>query len=320
VIGIHLAVYVLMLLLYPARGETGGERYEPSEQALVAFGVSDWGRIVLCGHYWRLLTAVFLHLDVVHLLFNSIAVFILVPPAALTFGPHRTTCLYLLTGLLAGYVSHLLGNSGAGASGALCGLIGALAVYGWRRGGGEGRQLTRRMITWAVIILVWGFLFPGIDSAAHGAGFVSGAVFGYFAAAARVIGGRADRAWRLGAYVGIGTVVLVGAVFLLPNVLRSFDRREAVLYRAEVKRTLSLIAKVAAGLEPASRLPRSFEEGPGETEAIVIAMRSALSAARTNPGGEKCAEACRLARLAWSDWQLRMYCSHGLDLEADHAP
>jgi rhomboid protease GluP len=305
VIAIHLVIYVLMLLLYPPRGETGGERYEPSGYALVAFGVSDWGRIVVCGHYWRLLTSIFMHLDVLHLLFNSIAVFILVPPAAFTFGPHRTTCLYLLTGVLAGYVSHLLGNQGAGASGALCGLIGALAVYGWRRGGEEGRQLTRRMITWAVIILVWGFLFPGIDNAAHGAGFVSGAAFGYFAAAARVIGGRADRAWRMGAYFGIGLVVLVGAVFLLPNVLRSFDRREAVLYRAEVKRTLRLISKVAAGEESASKLPRSFEEGPGDTGAIEAAMRAALHAARTDPEGAECAEACRLARVAWADWQVR---------------
>ncbi|MHC4222478.1 MAG: rhomboid family intramembrane serine protease [Planctomycetota bacterium] len=320
VIAIHLVIYVLMLLLYPPRGETGSERYEPSSYALVAFGLSDYGRIAICGHYWRLLTAIFLHLDVLHLLFNCIAVFILVPPAALTFGPHRTTCLYLLTGVLAGYVSHLLGNSGAGASGALCGLIGALAVYGWRRGGEEGRQLTRRMVTWAVIILVWGFLFPGIDNAAHGAGFVSGAAFGYFAAAARVIGGRADRAWRLGAYTGVGVVVLVGAVFLLPSVLRSFDRREAVLYRAEVQRTLKRIAKVAAGEEPASKLPRSFEEGPGDTAAIVKSMLSALSAARTDPGGAECAEACRMAQDAWVEWQMRMYCSHGLELAWSHAP
>jgi membrane associated rhomboid family serine protease len=318
VIGIILVIYFLMVVLYPTAEAEGMSSFEPSREALLAFGLSHPALIKECGQTWRLVTAIFLHLGIIHLLFNSIAIFILVPPAAVTFGPHRTACLFLVTGVLASWASHAVGNAGGGASGAVCGLIGALALYGWRRGGPEGRLLTQRMVTWGIVILVYGFMVPRVDNVAHGAGFVSGAALGYVAAAARVVGGRADRLWRLGAYASISAVVAVGVVWLLPNVIRSFERREVELYLADSIRLIRLLEKVEAGEKPVSALPESsLDEGPAQSGDLTAALDVALQATRKDPSSEEAKEARFRAWVAVHDWHDGVYCSHAVDWPDD---
>ena len=138
----------------------------------------------------------FVHLDLRGPAMNSIALFPLAPLAAATFGSARTAVIWFGAGLAGSALSHFAGNSGAGASGALCGLIAALAVYGRRRGGLEGRALTQRMVLWAVLILVWGHVFPGIDNAGHGGGFLGGAALGWLAGGLQPRGGRVDQIGR----------------------------------------------------------------------------------------------------------------------------
>ena len=69
-------------------------------------------------------------------------------------------------------VSNLLGNHPTiGASGAIFGLLAALLVHGRK----AGRSLmTRQLMTWAVILFVFGFLMPGINNWAHAGGFAAG--------------------------------------------------------------------------------------------------------------------------------------------------
>jgi len=300
-------LFLLMLVVDPARGDRKG--LAPSGACLDMFGAASWGLVHHCGQYWRLLASMFLHLDLLHLAFNAVALWLLIPIAAQTFGTSRTVVIYLASGLTGGIVSHLAGNSGVGASGALCGLIAASAVFGKRRGGFLGDALMRRMLLWGLIIVAFGFFQRQIDNAGHFGGFAGGALLGWPAAAVRARGGRVDRLWNLVAWIAVVGVLAVAVLYWLPSVKRGFERRDVEFFRAEALRTLDRIGGVLEGSEGVT-LPDGFEDGPPGTQEVAGAVRAALKSAR-----EKSPEArARLAeaRLAWQEWAAGLYCAYGI--------
>ena len=310
VIGVNVAIYALMILLDPSRGDPGVRPFEPSRDILLAFGMSETWLVSTCGQYWRLLASVFLHLDVMHLLFNCVAIYILVSPAAATLGPYRAAAIYLPSGFLAALASHLAGNSGAGASGAVCALIAALVVFGQRRGGELGRQLSRSMARWAFLIIAFGFFVPNVDNVAHLAGFASGALLGWPASAARVFGGIGERIWRGVAYLSLAVTVAVAAVWMAPSIARSFERREVELYHSDAQRVIRLLAGVVDG-KPAE-LPESFPGGPARSADLTEAVRKALALTRRDPRAPEAGEACYRAWQELLAWERRLGCSHAM--------
>jgi rhomboid protease GluP len=308
ILAINVLVFLFVLALDPAKGDRPGQ-FTPSEVALDMFGANEWLLVRGCGQHWRFLTAMFLHADLLHLLLNSVALLILIPLAALTFGAHRTTCLYFAAGLAGSLVSHLAENSSVGASGALCGLVAALAVYGRRRGGIEGRMLSQRMLGWAVLIVVFGFLMPGIDNAGHIGGFVGGALLGRPAAGVRARGGRGERLWSLAARACIAGAVAVAVIWMVPNAVRGFERREVDLYLSHAARTLDSVERMLHGTL-ATPLPTTIEEGPRGSAAVRDAVRAALAAAR-GPRAEA-RRTLEAARRTLRDWEAGLFCSHNL--------
>jgi rhomboid protease GluP len=61
-----------------------------------------------------------------------------------------------------------------GASASIFGLLGALIYYGRRRGGAFGSAVYRQVGMWAIMCFLFGFMMPGVNNWAHGAGFVFG--------------------------------------------------------------------------------------------------------------------------------------------------
>jgi len=304
-IGACAVLYVLMVVLDPARGDNHESPYEPTQTGMTVFGIHHPVWVQHCGQWWRLVTANFVHLDVPHLLMNGVALFFVLSLAGATFGVHRTWVIYLVTGVLSVLASDLARQAGGGASGAICGMIGALGVYGWRRGGFEGRMLTRRMMGWALFIFAFGLFMPNVDNLAHGAGFVAGAVVGWFGAAVRARGGRADRAWKWLAHGCTALVVVVAVGFLLPNVLRGRERSDVAWFDSQVERAL----KVARGAGDVV-FRGTLEPGPGESAALAEAVNRALRLARDEAPREQVVAAVRRAEDAWSAWRRRIHCSH----------
>jgi rhomboid protease GluP len=322
ILGLIVGIYFLMVALDPARGDPGTERLAPSGVALEMFGSTRPFLVDNCGQPWRLLASMFLHGDLLHLAFNSIALFILIPIAAGAFGVHRTVCLYFASGLCGAILSHLwrvhttpplmlpYAPGSVGASGALCGLIGACAVYGRRRGGSFGDALMRRMIGWAVFIGLYGILFSSrIDNMGHLGGFLGGAALGYFASGVRARGGPGDRAWTAAARAAIALAIVVAIVFWVPFVLRIFERRDIELYRSHAERTLRAVAEtIHTG--KAEALPAEFPDGPRGTDAVRDAVREALSLARARDPGT--GVALVRATDALEAWSQSLRCSHCL--------
>jgi len=99
-------------------------------------------------------------------------------------GSARFIVLFLVTGVGGSAASALWNFTSpvlsAGASGALCGLLGAGIVVGRREGGISGKAMGRFMIEWSVWVLVFG-IFVGADNVAHIGGGVAGALFALLA-------------------------------------------------------------------------------------------------------------------------------------------
>ena len=130
-----------------------------------------------------MLTAGWLHAGILHIAFNMMALRNLGPPVAEFYGASRMIIIYTLSGV-AGFTASTFGGayfgfipgfrgaaSTVGASAAICGLLGALLYYG-RRGGSS--MVFEQAKSWAIGLLIFGFLVPGIDNWAHVGGFAGG--------------------------------------------------------------------------------------------------------------------------------------------------
>jgi rhomboid protease GluP len=181
VIAACVVLYVVSLLLdLPAamrmRGAFG--ILSPSSGALNVLGMTGayaWAR----GAWWTVLTAIYLHGGLLHLLFNLLWVRQLAPEVDELFGRARLTVIWSASGALGFVISDAAGVPfSIGASGSIFGLLGALVTYGRSRGGTFGLAIMRQYGLWALILFVLGFLMPGVNNLAHAGGFVGGCVAG----------------------------------------------------------------------------------------------------------------------------------------------
>lgn len=179
ILTINIVLFVLMSIV-EVRNGGGGEAFVKSASTGV---LDDFGALVpslvRAGQWWRLVTFNFLHIGLMHLMFNSSALYSIGPQVEGTYGSQKFVFAYVGTGTASAFASYLfLPNGSAGASGAIFGLIGLMAVYGYRLGGTFGRGLMRQMLIWAGIGLMFGF-FLGANNVAHVGGFVAGAALGF---------------------------------------------------------------------------------------------------------------------------------------------
>lgn len=126
------------------------------------------------GEYYRLVTAMFLHYGVLHLLLNMWALWVLGRSLETALGPLRFAALYLVAGLggnVAAYWLSAENTTSAGASTAIFGLFAALFVIMRRLG-----RDTSAVIPILVINLIFTFTVPGISIPGHLGGLVVGAL------------------------------------------------------------------------------------------------------------------------------------------------
>ncbi|GAB4437969.1 MAG: rhomboid family intramembrane serine protease [Chloroflexi bacterium OHK40] len=168
-------VYVISCLL-------SGSLFQPAFPVLIVLGAKE-NSLVAAGEYWRLLSATFLHANLVHIFFNSYALFALGPESERIYGTARFAAVYFIAGLGGSVASYLFSPAPAvGASGAIFGLIGALGIFYYlsrQALGAFGRMQVQSIASIAAINLVIGFASAGtIDNWGHMGGLVSGLLAG----------------------------------------------------------------------------------------------------------------------------------------------
>ena len=168
-----------MEILDPAKFRGGSE----NPLVLVLLG-ANFKPLVAEGQVWRLFTSMFLHIGLMHLVFNSYALYIFGGEMERVFGNGRFLVIYVLSGLFGSLASFALspGQLSAGASGAIFGVVGMQTAYFLRHKDVLGEFGRSRLMNAFVIIginLVFGFSVPGIDNLAHIGGLVAGLLLGF---------------------------------------------------------------------------------------------------------------------------------------------
>jgi len=135
---------------------------------------ADWGALVHQGQWWRLFTAIFFHVDFLHIALNMVALWVIGRILEPVLGTWRYGALFLLSGLGGSVSSYLLSSplSGSvGASGAIFGLFGAYFVLA-RRAAAD----TTGIVVLIAVNLVFSFTVSGISWQGHIGGLVTGLV------------------------------------------------------------------------------------------------------------------------------------------------
>ncbi len=153
---------------------------------ILAFGVIDYNRILRFGEWYRLLTAIFIHLSPTHIFFNAYALWLFGRTVEGVFGHIRFAVIYFVGGLSGSLASFIIGREdSAGASGAIFAIIAAEMVFlYWHRellGERAGRALRELLILGGVNLGlgILSNLAPGavaIDNWGHIGGFVGGLI------------------------------------------------------------------------------------------------------------------------------------------------
>lgn len=151
------------------------------------------------GEYWRLITYGFLHIGLMHIAFNMIALSQVGPVLENDVGPARFLSVYLLA-LLGGGIADLVVRGPvpmliAGASGALFGLIGFGMSYAHFYGGPSGIARRNFFLHWAAYGFLFGFIVRA-DNICHLGGFLTGVVCGFLVERERRHRDRFTPLWR----------------------------------------------------------------------------------------------------------------------------
>src|SRR5262245_23448605 len=195
VIGGCVLLYVLSLVIDMRGIRMAAGMFDilgPSGFALAVLGATS-GVALQQGRWWTLLTAVFLHGSLLHLLFNMAITRQYLPHVVELYGNARAWVIFVVAGVVGFAVSAFavprVGTIGA--SGAIFGLLAAMIVYGRRTG---QHAVTQQLWTSAAVMFLFGFVMPNVNNWAHAGGFAGG----FVAAEALSFSGRRESPLLLG--------------------------------------------------------------------------------------------------------------------------
>jgi rhomboid protease GluP len=197
-LGINCAVFLVMV----GNGVSIGS---PTTQQLMHWGANNTGSVLINGEWWRIITAMFVHVGILHLATNMWCLWNLGLLAEPLMGSGGVLAVYILTGAAGNLLSTDINwlwpirdgaggvffPAGAGASGAVFGIAGALIVLLKSNRlpvpPEELKKLRRSVIYFAALNLVLGLSISGgnlflhsslnIDNMAHLGGFTCGLLF-----------------------------------------------------------------------------------------------------------------------------------------------
>jgi rhomboid protease GluP len=230
-VGINCAIFLAMVL-------SGVSVGSPTVDQLMHWGADNAGNVLLGGEWWRIVTAMFVHVGILHLATNMWCLWNLALLAEPLMGSWGVIAVYILTGaggnLLSTLVNWILYHNGpsgpvfpagAGASGAVFGIAGALIVllkpHRLPVPPLELKRLRKSVIYFAVLNLVLGLSISfgtsvigsgiHIDNMAHVGGFTCGLLFA-LPMVPRIGSPRAlfERRLRIAVLMVLGILVLFG--------------------------------------------------------------------------------------------------------------
>ncbi|MFB6465816.1 rhomboid family intramembrane serine protease [Cytobacillus sp. Hz8] len=165
---VFLAIQIIIYLLMEISGGS------TNTNTLIKFG-AKFNPLILDGEWWRFFTPIFIHIGLLHLFMNSLALYYLGITVEKIFGRIRFIFIYLFAGFCGSLASFLFSpNLSAGASGAIFGCFGALLFFGLMYPKLFMRTMGLNIFIVIAINLAFGFSMEGIDNAGHVGGLIGG--------------------------------------------------------------------------------------------------------------------------------------------------
>src|SRR5438067_11537754 len=195
----------------------GGNKGALSISGLLVYGAKATPLILDRGETWRLLSANWLHKDLLPLAFNAFAIWNVGGALERAVRPADYLALLVFTALGTTVASAVGADSiSLGASGIAFGVLGASATFGWRRAvrGRLRSHFGPRLLPWLLALFLAGLGSAGVDNWGHAGGLFVGTVTGLFLTPRQWSGEGAAR--RLAGATGalLGTVSL--GMFAVP--------------------------------------------------------------------------------------------------------
>lgn len=164
-ITIGLIVIIGLVFLYSAFGH--------SNEAVGYLGTQ--GDLIRNGDLYRLLTGAFVHVDLLHIMCNAYALYVIGSMTEGYYGRKKFIVIYLVSAITGALLSISMSSSfSIGASGAIFGLLGALLYFGYHYRVYFGSVILARIIPVVIINLALGFMISSIDNFAHIGGLIGG--------------------------------------------------------------------------------------------------------------------------------------------------
>jgi membrane associated rhomboid family serine protease len=278
-IGLNVLVFLAVMLL-------GGGLVTPHAEVMIRFG-TDYTPLVMSGQWWRFLTSVFLHFGFEHLAFNMLALWVFGVLAERLFGTSRYLLIYLFAGVagsLTSFLWHPFVN-GAGASGAIFGVLGSLLAFFLKGEQGVPKSVLTAQRNSAAIYIAYSLLNgarAGVDNAAHLGGLVAGLSLG-FLLSRPLEHNRAEQSWT-GQWMRAVAVIAIIATYvgmslengrLHPRLLQDAEGR--TIPTAMLGPRLQSYAGITLGMTPQELLKAKGE--PARRESANHWMYNSIDAA-----------------------------------------
>ena len=175
IIAINVVVFILMAI-------NGAGIFDANALVHISWG-SNYSPLTLSGDWWRLVSCMFIHFGILHLVMNTYALYMAGVYLEPMLGKTKFIVAYLCTGVIASIASlwwHKEGVNSAGASGAIFGMYGVfLALLFTNLIPKQVRSsLLQSIGVFVVFNLIYG-MKAGVDNAAHVGGLLSGIVTGF---------------------------------------------------------------------------------------------------------------------------------------------
>lgn len=194
-----IAINVLVYLATAIQAGSGTANYASQLFSSLAL----WPPTVAGGQWWRLVTSGFLHIGLIHLAMNMIALWVIGRDLELVLGRLRFIGVYLLAllgGSTAVFLFGALNAPVAGASGAVYGLMGGIAVAAFRL-----KVSLRPVLIVIAVNIVFTVSIPGISLLGH----LGGLIFGALSTGALVYAPRDRRdVWQAGSLAAVLLVLI----------------------------------------------------------------------------------------------------------------
>lgn len=171
---ITIALISVNLLMYIITAILSGDIIYSDIRVLMFLGAKV-NELISSGEYYRLVTPMFLHGGLMHLVLNMYALNALGPFVEKVYGRAKYVIIYFVAGIVSSIFSYMFSEGvSIGASGAIFGLLGAALIFSLKMKDRVGKGMVKNIISVIGINIFIGLAIPNIDNFGHLGGLIGG--------------------------------------------------------------------------------------------------------------------------------------------------